>query len=428
MIPSRPLQIPVQATTSPFSRSASNGRLDGAVREAGNKNDAGPAPSGLGFIATAAPLLRLTSLPDHAAPRLKRAAIYARYSSDSQHESSIDRQVNACRAYAGRAGIEIVATYEDRGKSGMTMHGRDQLKIALADAVAGKFDILLVENVDRLARSIKDAHEIRDRLQHVAIEIHGPRGHIPDLQFAFEAMMGQQQITVLKTRVTTGRKRVVKEGRSPHKTKFGYRKVAFGPRGMYELHPDRVPAVIEVFSRYSRGVSRSRIARDLCGRFPTPGDCYLIDKGQLVEEFRDWTGGMIREILRSTLYAGFLTDGKTKAIRNEQRRVVKILSQPPEVWIHKEVPHCQIIDQAIWLEANKRLDAERKANARLANREEENSVGGEASPAVPPAPKSPSAVSYLLRTSTYCGCCGMSAQVIYGRTRRMSSFTCASVK
>jgi site-specific DNA recombinase len=33
----------------------------------------------------------------------KRAVIYARYSSDNQHEASIDDQVEVCRRYAASA-------------------------------------------------------------------------------------------------------------------------------------------------------------------------------------------------------------------------------------------------------------------------------------------------------------------------------------
>ena len=45
---------------------------------------------------------------------MKKAVIYARYSSDSQSEQSIDGQLRVCREYAERVNIKIVDTYIDR--------------------------------------------------------------------------------------------------------------------------------------------------------------------------------------------------------------------------------------------------------------------------------------------------------------------------
>ncbi|MDX7951443.1 recombinase family protein [Lichenihabitans sp. Uapishka_5] len=95
-----------------------------------------------------------------------RVAIYARFSSERQHERSIERQVELCLALIERLGLVLVATYEDRGKSGRTMAGRHELHRALADAKSGLFDILMVEDVDRLARRQSDAHLIKERLVH----------------------------------------------------------------------------------------------------------------------------------------------------------------------------------------------------------------------------------------------------------------------
>lgn len=42
------------------------------------------------------------------------AVIYARYSSDSQREESIEGQLRECREYAERNNMTIVGTYIDR--------------------------------------------------------------------------------------------------------------------------------------------------------------------------------------------------------------------------------------------------------------------------------------------------------------------------
>ena len=49
---------------------------------------------------------------------MKTAVIYARYSSDSQTEQSIEGQLRVCREYAQSNDILIVDTYIDRAMTG----------------------------------------------------------------------------------------------------------------------------------------------------------------------------------------------------------------------------------------------------------------------------------------------------------------------
>ena len=55
---------------------------------------------------------------------MKKAIIYARYSSDSQTEQSIEGQLRVCREYAQNNDILIVDTYIDEGM----IYGEQRLK------------------------------------------------------------------------------------------------------------------------------------------------------------------------------------------------------------------------------------------------------------------------------------------------------------
>jgi len=44
---------------------------------------------------------------------MKKAVIYARYSSDKQDEASIEAQVRACREYAAGKGYAVLDVYAD---------------------------------------------------------------------------------------------------------------------------------------------------------------------------------------------------------------------------------------------------------------------------------------------------------------------------
>lgn len=85
---------------------------------------------------------------------MKRAAIYARVSTDSQ---TVENQLQALQDIAARSGWTIVQVFTDEGISGAK--GRDQRPgfDALLKAVARReIDIAMAWSVDRLGRSLSD--------------------------------------------------------------------------------------------------------------------------------------------------------------------------------------------------------------------------------------------------------------------------------
>jgi predicted site-specific integrase-resolvase len=55
--------------------------------------------------------------------RMTRAVIYARFSTELQNEKSTEDQIALCRAYADRQKIDVIATFEDRARSGASVFG-----------------------------------------------------------------------------------------------------------------------------------------------------------------------------------------------------------------------------------------------------------------------------------------------------------------
>ena len=84
------------------------------------------------------------------------AVIYARYSSDSQREASIEGQLRDCKDYAERNGIAIVGTYIDRAYSAKT-DDRPEFQWMVQDSARKIFDAVLVWKLDRFARNRYDA-------------------------------------------------------------------------------------------------------------------------------------------------------------------------------------------------------------------------------------------------------------------------------
>lgn len=87
---------------------------------------------------------------------MKKAVIYARYSSDKQNEDSIEAQLRACTEYAAKHELMIVGTYTDEaisGKGSKTLL-RKQYQKMLKDAEHGDFNVILIHKYDRVARNL----------------------------------------------------------------------------------------------------------------------------------------------------------------------------------------------------------------------------------------------------------------------------------
>jgi DNA invertase Pin-like site-specific DNA recombinase len=121
-------------------------------------------------------------------PTKKRAAIYARFSTDLQNERSIEDQVVLCRSYAAREDMEVVEVYDDRARSGGSIMGRDGLLRLMDRARDRVFDVIIVEALDRLSRDMEDLAGIHKRLSFLGIEIRaGRRGGLPYIVFRHES-------------------------------------------------------------------------------------------------------------------------------------------------------------------------------------------------------------------------------------------------
>ena len=88
-----------------------------------------------------------------------RAAQYVRMSTEHQQYST-ENQADAIQQYADLRGIEIVRTYADEGRSGLSLDGRDAFKKLIDDVESGRadFEAILVYDVSRWGR-FQDADE-----------------------------------------------------------------------------------------------------------------------------------------------------------------------------------------------------------------------------------------------------------------------------
>ncbi|MFC4531372.1 recombinase family protein [Sphaerisporangium dianthi] len=84
-----------------------------------------------------------------------RAAIYARVSTEHQVDNtSLEDQERICRKYAERQGWRVARVYREEGFTG-TREDRPEWLRLMRDARAGLFDVVVVMNTKRFARSVR---------------------------------------------------------------------------------------------------------------------------------------------------------------------------------------------------------------------------------------------------------------------------------
>ena len=80
-----------------------------------------------------------------------KAVIYARYSSDSQREESIEGQIRECTDFANTKNYTIIAHYIDRALSAKT-DDRPEFQHMIKNSEKHLFDTVLVWKLDRFSR------------------------------------------------------------------------------------------------------------------------------------------------------------------------------------------------------------------------------------------------------------------------------------
>src|ERR1035441_8384293 len=94
-----------------------------------------------------------------------RLAIYARVSTKEQREGkTINSQVAELEAFATSQGWPIVDYYNDAGWSGSVM-ARPELDRLRDNARSGRFEAVLINDVDRLARDVSHLGIIKRDLE-----------------------------------------------------------------------------------------------------------------------------------------------------------------------------------------------------------------------------------------------------------------------
>ena len=121
--------------------------------------------------------------------------IYARYSSHSQKEESIEQQIEECTAFAVTNGISVVGIYADKAISGRTDR-RNEFQRLMRDAEKRKFDVVIAYKSNRISRNMLNALQYESRLDSFGIKTLYAKeefGNTAAGRFALRTMMNVNQ-------------------------------------------------------------------------------------------------------------------------------------------------------------------------------------------------------------------------------------------
>ena len=121
---------------------------------------------------------------------MKTAVIYARYSSDSQTEQSIDGQLRVCEEYAKSHDILVLKTYIDRAMTG-TNDNRPDFQRMIKESNRKEWDYVIVYKFDRFSRNKYETAMHKKALKDNGVRVVSATEFVPDTPegIIFESML-----------------------------------------------------------------------------------------------------------------------------------------------------------------------------------------------------------------------------------------------
>jgi site-specific DNA recombinase len=247
---------------------------------------------------------------------MNNAVIYARVSTEDQLEKyGLPTQIRACREYAAKAGLTVIAEITDDGISG-TILDRPGLGRVRQMARNRQFNVVVMLDVDRLSRDLahllilKPEVERTARLEFVTAKFEdSPSGR---MFFGIRGVIGQYERELTRERTMRGRTErarsgLIVGGRVP----YGYRYES----GQLFEDPERAPIARRIYNEYDAGKSMRGIALG------------LRDAGAPTWSGRKWGKSSVGRILCNETYAGVAhygthkREGKLLKIRESADRI-----------------------------------------------------------------------------------------------------------
>ena len=309
----------------------------------------------------------VTRMPNASVSK-RRVAAYARVSSDSDeqftsYEAQVDYYTHLIKSNPDWVFVDV---YTDEGITGTNTNHRSGFNLMIADALAGKMDLIITKSISRFARNTVDTLSNVRALKERNVEVYFEKDNIYTFDSKGEVLLtilsslAQEESRNISENVTWGHRKRFSDGKVSlaYKSFLGYKK---GPDKEHplEIVEEQAEIVRRIYTMFIDGKTPFTIAKILTDEgIPTPG-------GK-----NTWRYAVVESILTNEKYKGAALLQKKYTVDFLQHKMVENRGEVPQYYI--EHSHDAIIPPEDWKLVQ--LEITRRKN--LGRRYSGNSVFG----------------------------------------------------
>lgn len=255
---------------------------------------------------------------------IRRVCGYARVSTDQDEQlGSFEAQVEYYPKFIREhENWKFAGLYTDEGRSGTSIKHRPGFQKMIADALSGKFDLIVTKSISRFARNVVDSISTVRQLKAKCVEVYFEKDGLwtfdptAELTIAILSSIAQEESRNLSQNVTWGQRARFAHGKvsMPYKRFLGYER---GEDGQPVVNEEQAELVRRIYKMCVDGLTPSLIAKKLTEEgVATPG-------GRT-----NWQATVVESILTNEKYKGdallqktFCTDFLTKKVKVNEGEV-----------------------------------------------------------------------------------------------------------
>ncbi|HEM6090675.1 TPA: recombinase family protein [Streptococcus suis] len=288
----------------------------------------------------------------------KRAYIYTRVSTGMQVEGySLAAQEERIKQYANAFNIEIVQTYQDAGRSGKSILGREQFLEMLnnIESERDNIDCVLVFKLSRFGRNSADTLKSLEIMENHNVHLICVDDGLDSSKDA-----GKLVITILSAvaemerenilaQTMAGRKQKAREG----KWNGGFAPMGYSiSQGVLQINEEEAELIKMIFDLYANtDMGSNKVAQHLVKL----GVTKPIRQNGKTPYF---SANVIRNILKNPVYNGKIAFGRRKSKFDSKTNKIRIV--PSDSYMVVEGQHEALVDDALWEKTQAKLKAQSK--------------------------------------------------------------------
>ena len=241
-----------------------------------------------------------------------------------------------------RSDWEFVSVYTDEGITGCNTKRREGFKTMIADALAGRIDLIVTKSVSRFARNTVDSLTTIRKLKEHGTEVYFEKENIwtfdgkGELLLTIMSSLAQEESRSISENCTWGQRKRFADGKVtvPFGRFLGYDR---GSNGELLINEEQAKIVRKIYGYFLQGRSPYQIAKLLAEQeVPTPSG-----KGK-------WCGATVKSILTNEKYKGDALLQKSITVDFLTKKIKANEGEVPQYYVegdHEAIIQPEIFDR-----------------------------------------------------------------------------------